>query len=209
MRYVQGRRIVTYAALAAVAALACTLVWPLSPDSKVALIPVAFLSGRHIRWTALWELLPVLLAASAPPLWAPNLPHIEHQGRRRLEPYAAAAGLLIVVISAAIPYLTELTLPDGARVAAISSNVTLIAGLSLIFAALLGSTLGPLLTIAAYLALVVVQHSSPEIAVHLPFGTIPENPGPHWFWSLPVAAAGIALWSYTLGQRLLGRDPME
>lgn len=206
VRYASGRQARTYLYAAGLTATACIAVWPLFPDSNLAIIPIAFLSGRHIRWTPLWELAPSVLAAAAPVLWAPRMPHVEHQGWRRLETYAVTAALLTIVTTAGIPFLAGISLPPGARLGVIASNVTLIAGLSLILASTLGLAAGPLLAITAYVGLIVVQHSSPELAVSLPFGGIPENPGPHWITSGLMAAVGATLWTYSLGSRLSARD---
>jgi hypothetical protein len=197
IRYGRGRSAGTYVLTAALTTALCLAVWPLAPDSRLAIIPISFLSGRHIRWTPLWELAPAFLAAAAPALLAGDLPHVEHFGRRRLEPYAALAAAFAIATTAAIPILTGLTLPPGARLGAVASNVALIAGLAFLLASLLGPTVGPLLTTLSYAALVVTQHSSPEVAAWLPFGGIPENPGPHWPTSSVVAMAAVIAWSIT------------
>lgn len=201
-RYLSGRHARTYLWCAGAAIVVCVAIWPLFPDSSFAIVPVAFLSGRHIRWTPLWEVIPCMLAAVATVLWTPNLPHIEHQGRRKLQGYAASAAVFIVISTAALPIFAGITLPPGARLGVIASNVALIAGLALIFTSVLGPTFGSLLAISAYLALIVIQHSSPEVAVHLPFGGIPENMGPHWISSGVIAGVGVSSWSVTLGRRL-------
>lgn len=195
IRYGRGRAAGAYLLAAALTTAVSLGVWPLLPDSRVAIIPISFLSGRHIRWTPLWELAPAFLAAAAPALLAADLPHVEHLGRRRLEPYAAGAATFAIATTAAIPILTGLTLPPGARLGTIASNVALIAGLAFLLASLFGPTAGPLLATLSYAALVVTQHSSPEVAARLPFGGIPENPGPHWLTIVVVAMAAVIAWS--------------
>lgn len=210
VRYASGRHAKAFlVALICVAAL-IVLVWPIAPDSSFAVIPVALLSGRQVRWTPLWELLPAGVASIGPALMSSGMPHLDGLGGRELRPYAGVSAFVLVAFCSLLPVLAGTTLPDGARIDLSVSNTAIVAGSALLLTSWFGRRLGPILAFGLYACLVLIQHLTPEVGVHLPFALLLPFPGhegnmvPHPLAASLAVFAGIALWTVRRGVPLNG-----
>lgn len=152
------------------------------------------------RFTPVWEAIPVLLGAVLPALLRPALASWEMPGPTRLRARAAAVAAVAALVPASVPWIAHLRLPPDARWWDISCNVTFFAAVSLLATAFLGRLAGPVVGLLCYAGTVVIQQTSPQLAVHLPVSGASTNLTAHPAASLILATAASAAWFATMGQ---------
>ncbi|CAG7572058.1 hypothetical protein FB554_0199 [Barrientosiimonas humi] len=168
--------------------------------SGVTVFEVRLVATEIPRFTPVWELVPVLLAAALPALLVSRLASWEHTQHRRLRTRAATVAVAAVTIPASIPWVAQFRLPDDARWVDITCNVALFAAVALVATCVFGRLAGPAVALMAYVGTIGVQQLSPALAARLPVSGARTNLQPHPWPTLVVVLVAVAAWTLTLGR---------
>lgn len=168
--------------------------------SGVTVVEIRLVATEIPRFTPVWELVPVLLAATLPALLVSQLASWEHTGHVRLRARAAVVAAAAVAAPASIPWIAHFRLPDDARWLDIAWNVVLFAALALLATCAVGRLAGPAVVLLAYGITIGVQQALPGVAAHLPISGARTNLQPHPWPALALTVVAVAAWTITLGR---------
>lgn len=176
-------------------------------SSGFAVYEIQFVASRLPRYTAVWELMPVLVGVLGVALLVPRLWSWERLARRgRIRWRAAVSAVAALVLPASIPWIAHYRLPVEARWWDITCNVVLLTAIAMLATVALGRVLGPLLGVAVYAAVIAVQQVAPDIARWLPVSGASNNLRPHLATAAGVAIIAVAVWTVTLGRSQLAEN---
>lgn len=168
--------------------------------SGVTVVEIRLVATEIPRFTPVWKLVPVLLAATLPALLVSQLASWEHTGHVRLRTRAAVVAAAAVAAPASIPWIAHFRLPDDARWLDIAWNVVLFAAVALVATCAVGRLAGPAVVLLAYGITIGVQQALPGVAAHLPISGARTNLQPHPWPALALTVVAVAAWTITLGR---------